>query len=87
MTVQIAVKLPDGLASELDNLVSRGEFKSRSQVLREGLETILANRERERLRACYREALEREPETSAEVGDATRLAIESIEDEPWERWW
>lgn len=87
MTVQIAVKLPDSLANALDELVRRHEFKSRSAALREGLEAILANRERERLRACYREALEAQPETSTEIGDATRLAVDSIEDEPWERWW
>lgn len=87
MTVQIALKLPDRLAAELDELVKRGEFKSRSQAVREGLETILAARERERLRARYRQALETHPESAAEIGDATRLAIESIEDEPWERWW
>ncbi len=87
MTIQIAVKLPDALASELDSMVERGEFANRSQALREGLETILATRERERLHQRYREALAREPETSSELADAERLAIESIEEEPWERWW
>jgi len=87
MTVQIAVKLPDMLAGELDRLVERGDFANRSQALREGLETILAARERERLRERYREALMRAPETPGELADASRLAVESIEEEPWERWW
>ncbi len=87
MTVQIAVKLPDMLASELDRLVERGDFANRSQALREGLETILAAHERERLQARYREALMRAPETPGELADAGRLAIESIAEEPWERWW
>jgi Arc/MetJ-type ribon-helix-helix transcriptional regulator len=87
MTVQVAVKLPDTLASALDRLVERGDFANRSQALREGLETILAAREREQLRTRYREALRRAPETSGELADASRLAIESIEEEPWERWW
>ncbi|HXB63921.1 MAG TPA: ribbon-helix-helix protein, CopG family [Solirubrobacteraceae bacterium] len=87
MTVQIAVKLPDTLAGELDRLVERGEFANRSQALREGLETILAAREHEQLRERYRQALMRMPETPGELADASRLAIESIEEEPWERWW
>lgn len=85
MTVQVAIRLPDALAGELDELVRRGEFKNRSQALRMGLETILANRERDRLAKRYRDALARQPETPKEMADATRLAVESIEEEPWER--
>lgn len=87
MTVQIAVKLPEALASDLDRLVKRGDFRSRSQALREGLETILAMRERERLQERYREAVAQHPETPGEIADAKRLAAESIDEEPWERWW
>jgi Arc/MetJ-type ribon-helix-helix transcriptional regulator len=87
MTIQIAVKLPDALARDLDGMVERGEFANRSQALREGLETIMATRERERLHERYRTALAREPETPRELADAERLAIESIEEESWERWW
>lgn len=87
MTVQIAVKLPDTLADQLDRLVKNGTFSSRSEALRTGLESILAARERDRLRERYRAGLERHPETQKEVADANRLAVESIEDEPWERWW
>lgn len=87
MTVQIAVKLPDGLASRLDVLVQDGSFDSRSQALRAGLEAILASREREVLARHYRDAIARCPETSEEIADATRLAVEAIHDEPWEPWW
>jgi Arc/MetJ-type ribon-helix-helix transcriptional regulator len=87
MTIQIAVKLPDALANDLDRLVARGDFENRSQAVREGLETVLAARERERLGERYRAALAQHPETAGELADARRLAVESIEDEPWERWW
>ena len=87
MTVQIAVKLPDTLASELDRLVRRGEFENRSQALREGLQTILTAREQEWLRARYHKAIAEHPETTGEISDAARLGVESIEEEPWERWW
>ena len=52
-----------------------------------GLGDDPAAHERERLQARYREALMRVPETPGELADAGRLAIESIEEEPWERWW
>ncbi len=87
MTIQVAVKLPDSLAGELDRLVESGDFDSRSQVLRAGLETIIATREHEQVRERYRKAMERHPETSHEIADARRLATEAIEEEPWQRWW
>jgi Arc/MetJ-type ribon-helix-helix transcriptional regulator len=87
MTVQVAVKLPEALAVQLDELVQSGDFESRSQALRLGLETILVEREREQLRARYRDAFAQHPETAQEIAEAMRLAREAIEEEPWERWW
>jgi len=87
MTVQVAVKLPDTLAAQLDELVQSGDFESRSQALRVGLEAILGEREREQLRVRYRDAMARHPETQQEIAEATRLAREAIDEEPWERWW
>jgi Arc/MetJ-type ribon-helix-helix transcriptional regulator len=87
MTVQVAVKLPDTLAGQLDDLVRSGDFESRSQALRVGLEAILLERAREQLRVRYRDAMARHPETRQEIAEATRLAREAIDEEPWERWW
>jgi Arc/MetJ-type ribon-helix-helix transcriptional regulator len=87
MTVQIAIKLPDALAGELDELVRAGSFDSRSQALRAGLETLLASRKRDAIEQLYRDALARSPETPQEIAEAQRLAINSISEEPWERWW
>jgi hypothetical protein len=42
----------------------------------------LTVRDRERSAAFLRS-----PETTAEADDATRLAIDSINEEPWEPWW
>lgn len=87
MTVQVAVKLPDQLANELDQLVVDGAFASRSQALRAGLEGMLATREDERVRERYREAFARHPESAGELAEARRLARDAIEEEPWEPWW
>jgi Arc/MetJ-type ribon-helix-helix transcriptional regulator len=49
MTIQIAVKLPDDLVGQIDRLVERGAFDSRSQAVRTGLEAIVADRRRQEL--------------------------------------
>ncbi len=87
MTKQIAVKLPDGLLGELDRLVDRGAFDSRSHAIRSGLEAIVANGRRQDLDRQYQEGFARHPETSQELAEARRLSVRSIEEEPWDRWW
>lgn len=87
MTIQVAVKLPDGLMGEVDRLVEGGEFASRSQAIRRGLEVLVAQRRRDELAEQYREAMAQHPETEAELAEAHRLAIDAIDEEPWERWW
>jgi Arc/MetJ-type ribon-helix-helix transcriptional regulator len=87
MTIQIAVKLPDELVGELDRLVAGGAFASRSQAIRRGIEALVSVRRREEIDRQYRDAMARLPETTEELDEATRLAVSSIADEPWERWW
>lgn len=87
MSVQLAVKLPESLADELDRLVSEGAFTSRSDAVRHAVEVLVRAEERSRIDRAFAEGFARHPDTLAEIADATRLAVESIEDEPWERWW
>lgn len=87
MTIQIAVKLPDELVREIDRLVDGGAFDSRSQAVRSGLEAIVASRRRQEIDRRYEEAMARFPETNEELAEATRVALDAIDEEPWERWW
>lgn len=87
MTTQIAVRLPDELVGELDRLVEQGAFDSRSQAVRSGLEAMVGTCRRQELERRYRDAITRMPETEEEMAEATRLAVDVIHDEPWERWW
>ncbi len=87
MTKQIAVKVPDGLMNEIDRLVEGGTFNSRSQAIRSGLEAMVAGQRRKEIDRRYRDAANRLPERKGEIDDATDLAISSINEEPWERWW
>jgi Arc/MetJ-type ribon-helix-helix transcriptional regulator len=87
MTIQIAVKLPDDLVNAIDRLVQDGAFDSRSQAIRSGLEAMVAGRRRQAIDRQYRHAMDRLPETNEEIAEATRLAVNAIDEEPWQRWW
>jgi Arc/MetJ-type ribon-helix-helix transcriptional regulator len=87
MTKQIAVKLPDDLVDELDRLVQLGTFDSRSQAIRTGIEAMVARQHRQEIDQRFRDGAARLPETIEDIDEATALAISSIQEEPWERWW
>jgi Arc/MetJ-type ribon-helix-helix transcriptional regulator len=83
VATQIAVRLPDGLVRDLDDLVARGVYESRAAVVRAGIEAV-AERER---RAAVDEAIvrgyRRVPTTPAEEATALAALRESIAEEPW----
>ncbi len=87
MTTQIAVKLPDPLLADIDRMVAKGEFESRSDAVRHAVASLVRGDERRRIDEAFAEAFRRVPDTQQEIDEATRLALESIHDEPWERWW
>jgi len=84
---QIAVKLPDALVRELDELVAQGLFPNRSTAVRRAVEAIVTGQRRDVLEQAYADGYRRAPESESEVAEAKRLAKQAIDDEPWERWW
>jgi Arc/MetJ-type ribon-helix-helix transcriptional regulator len=86
MTIQVAVKLPVELVARLDELVASGTFPSRSTGIRRALEVLLRAEERRRIDLAFAEGFRRVPDDDA-GGETTRLAVEAIDEEPWERWW
>lgn len=87
MTTQVAIKLPDELVEAIDALVHQGAFKNRSEAIRSGAEAVVIQLQRQDVARRYRDAFAKHPETSDELAEASRLALEAIYDEPWERWW
>jgi Arc/MetJ-type ribon-helix-helix transcriptional regulator len=85
MTIQIAVKLPNELVARLDELVRSGTVPNRSTGIRRALEVLLRAEERRRVDAAFTEGFRRIPDD--DLTEAARLAVEAIEEEPWERWW
>lgn len=84
---QIAVKLPDGLLRELDELVAQGLFSSRSSAVRRAVEIIVSGQRRNALEEAYANGYREVPESESELAEAKRLATQAIDDEPWEKWW
>jgi Arc/MetJ-type ribon-helix-helix transcriptional regulator len=87
MTTQIAVKLPDEVVGAIDRLVAEGQFRSRSAAVRRALDDLVAASQRASVDRAFARGFRAVPETEAELADATRLAVEAIDDEPWEKWW
>ncbi len=84
---QIAVKLPDALVEQLDDLVDQGVFANRSSAVRAAVEAIVARQRRDALERAYAEGYRRVPESQSELAEARRLAEQAINAEPWDRWW
>lgn len=87
MTVQIAVKLPHELLEAVDRLVANDRFASRSEIVRAGLQRMVADDAAQTIDRAFTEGFTRHPDSDEDMRRATRLAVESIEDEPWEKWW
>jgi len=88
MSVQIAVRLPDELAAVLEGLVEpRGPFMTKADAVRSAIEELVDREERRRIGEAIAEGYRRIPQTDEEQEWATRGAIESINEEPWEKWW
>jgi Arc/MetJ-type ribon-helix-helix transcriptional regulator len=84
---QIAVKLPDELVRDLDELVAQGHFPSRSSAVRRAVEIIVSGQRRDALEEAYANGYRHAPESESELAEAERLARQAIEDEPWAKWW
>ncbi|MGI9118891.1 MAG: ribbon-helix-helix domain-containing protein [Acidimicrobiales bacterium] len=81
------MKLGDDVVAELDGLVARGSFQSRSDAVRTAVAALVRSDERRRVDAAFVEGFRSHPEGDDELAEATRLAISAIEEEPWSRWW
>lgn len=82
-TGQIAVRLPEELLSELDDLVSRGVHASRAAAVRAGIEALLELDRRRVTDIAVVEGYRRSPPTKAEHDAAVASLREAILDEPW----
>jgi len=83
---QIAVKLSADLLREVDDLVACGVFPNRSAAVRRALEAVVSAQRGRAVDQAYADGYRQVPESGQELAVATRLGVQAIDDEPWERW-
>jgi Arc/MetJ-type ribon-helix-helix transcriptional regulator len=83
MSQQIAIRIPNDLASDLDGLVSSGRFETKADAVRTALEALIDAERRAELGRRIVEGYQRVPQEDADVGAASQAATHSIDEEPW----
>lgn len=83
MSQQIAIRIPDALADELEGLVSSGRFETKADAVRTALETLIDAERRADVGRRIVEGYQRVPQEDADVAEAGHAAGRSIEEEPW----
>ena len=82
-TEQVAVRVPNELLSELDELVARGAFQSRAAAVRAGIELLTRVEHRREVDKAILQGYRRAPPTTAEEEAALASLREAIAEEPW----
>lgn len=83
MSVQLVTRIPDSVASAVDDLVRDGHFGSRSDVVRAGLETIIEARRREAIGQAIVEGYKRVPQEHDDLHWPDAATAAMIAEEPW----
>jgi Arc/MetJ-type ribon-helix-helix transcriptional regulator len=82
-TEQIAVRIPEDLLADLDELVSRGVYESRAAAVRAGIEAVLELDRRHLIDVAIIEGYRRTPPTEADREAALASLRDAILEEPW----
>jgi Arc/MetJ-type ribon-helix-helix transcriptional regulator len=82
-TEQIAVRLPEPLLSNLDDLVTNGAYESRAAAVRAGIEAILRLEHQRQTDQAVVDGYTRRPPNESEDNAALASLREAILDEPW----
>jgi Arc/MetJ-type ribon-helix-helix transcriptional regulator len=83
MSQQIAIRIPDDLATRLDALVSSGRFETKADAVRTALEALIEADRRAEVGRQIVEGYRRVPQEDADVTAASQAATRSIDEEPW----
>jgi Arc/MetJ-type ribon-helix-helix transcriptional regulator len=83
MSFQIAIRIPNALAEELESLVSSGRFETKADAVRSALEALVDAEHRADVGRRIVEGYRRVPQEDADVASAHEAAIRSIGEEPW----
>ncbi len=82
-TEQIAVRLPDTLLAELDELVASEVYESRAAAVRAAVEVIVALQHRQCIDRAIVDGYRRQPPNDAADAAAAASMADAIAEEPW----
>jgi Arc/MetJ-type ribon-helix-helix transcriptional regulator len=82
-TQQIAVRLPEELLAEVDELVARGIYDSRAAAVRAGLEAVADSERRRQIDRAVIDGYRRIPAGETEHVAGVASLRDAILDEPW----
>ncbi len=83
MSIQIAIRIPDPLAEQLEALVTSGRFETKADAVRSALEALVDAERRADVGRRIVEGYRKVPQDDADVAAAAGAASRSIDEEPW----
>jgi Arc/MetJ-type ribon-helix-helix transcriptional regulator len=83
MSIQIAIRIPTGLAEQLEALVASGRLETKADAVRSALEALLDAERRADVGRRIVEGYQRVPQDDVDVVAAHQAASRSIDEEPW----
>ena len=78
MTIQVPLRLTEGDAALLDELVARGRFRNRSEALRAGLASLLREEREREIEKAYERGYREHPQ-EAWIGEAGLAAFAAFD--------
>ena len=86
MSTQLAIRLPDETLADLDWLVVRCNYSSRTEAMRTAIENAIREERRRQIDEQYEEAYTRMPQTEAELAHVRHQRFAHLDDEDWSQW-
>ncbi|MDO8390650.1 MAG: hypothetical protein Q7V57_09195 [Actinomycetota bacterium] len=86
MSTQLALRLPDDLLADLDWLVVRCNYSSRTEAMRTAIEAAIKAERSRQIDEQYIEAYTRMPQTEEELADLAWQSTPDLDDEDWTEW-
>lgn len=83
MSTQLAIRLPDDLLRDLDWVVIRLRYDSRTEAMRDALVRLIDQERRRKIDEDYVEAYTRMPQTEEEMADIAWQAWDLDGDDDW----
>lgn len=83
ITIQLVTRIPDALATAVDDLVRTGVYSSRSDAVRAGLAVLVDERRRAALGRAISDGYRRTPQADDDLGWPDAATAAMISEEPW----